>query len=55
MGGQRKNLGFTDQDATVLWAEPHLFKLRMVKASHSVPQKVTVFGDRAFGEVIKLK
>ena len=40
---------------TLLWAELCPLKIYRLKSRPTVPQNVTVFGDRVFKEVIKLK
>ena len=39
----------------VLWAELCPLKTHMFKLSSPVPQNVTIFGDKAFMELIKVK
>ena len=40
---------------TMLWVKLCFPKIHMLKSQPLVPQNVTVFGDRAFKEVIKVK
>lgn len=39
----------------LLWDELHLPKIHMLKSQPSVPQNVSMYRDRAFEEVIKVK